>query len=241
MNDNEPIEAELPDVEDNADLDRAERAEKRRWAAFAVTVLASVLLTWFTVSSLNDEVAQQERATSSAQSAADVEAQAKYTLAQQVAAACVDPATREGLGGLCETAKGIVLEGPEGPSGPAGPEGPPGPQGPPGPLGPKGDPGSTGATGKAGTPGGPGPAGPPGTDGVDGEPGGPGPQGETGATGPEGPPGPAGQDGTDGTNGTDGRDAVPFSFTFTAQNGTVYNCTVNTDRVGTCTETNPSG
>lgn len=97
-------------------------------------------------------------------------------------------------------------------------EGPPGPQGPPGIDGTDGTDGTDGRSGRNGK------DGDPGSNGQDGEPGTDGQSipGETGATGPAGPPGPQGEQGppgADGTNGTNGADAVPFTFSFTIDQG----------------------
>lgn len=176
----------------NDDLDQEDRRERRRWFAFGITILLVVLGTWFVVTSLSADADKQEAAKNSARSQAEAESQEKYTLAQQVAAACALQEQADDLGGLCTRADQIVKEGPSGPSGPPGPEGPPGPQGPPGPLGPKGEKGDTGLAGLLGLTG---PQGPPG------------PVGETGATGEteaQGPPGPAGVDGQDGATGPAG-------------------------------------
>lgn len=97
-------------------------------------------------------------------------------------------------------------------------EGPPGPQGPPGIDGTDGTDGTDGRAGRNGKDGDPGSNGSDGAPGEDGES----IPGETGATGPAGPPGPQGEQGppgADGTNGTNGADAVPFTFSFTIDQG----------------------
>jgi hypothetical protein len=104
-------------------------------------------------------------------------------------------------------------------------EGPPGPQGPPGVNGVDGTDGTDGRGGRNGK------DGDPGSNGEDGAPGTPGESipGETGATGPAGPPGPQGEQGAPGTNGTDGASAVPFTFSFTVNQGPftqTYICTI---------------
>ena len=104
--------------------------------------------------------------------------------------------------------------------------GPPGSRGEAGvgETGPTGPPGPSGPSGKAAptiTPS-PGPSGPSG------------PPGPTGAAGADstvpGPTGPAGQAGADGDNGTDGENGSPPSgWTYTDQDGRVYQCTPATD------------
>lgn len=140
----------------------------------------------------------------------DAAKQATYSLAQQVAAACVDPKAKTELGALCQDAQAIVKEGPPGPAGPVGPPGPPGEQGPMGPQGVQGLQGPVGPPGPSGKPGVDGVAGAPGEPGAVGEPG---TDGQDGATGPQGEPGPAGPAGADGQDGTDGRGVESVSCT----------------------------
>lgn len=75
----------------------------------------------------------------------------------------------------------------------------------------------------------PGPTGPPGPVGARGAPGAdstvPGPAGATGAAGPAGSPGPAGPQGGGGPSGPAGATGpAPSGWTWTASDGTVYNC-----------------
>lgn len=107
-------------------------------------------------------------------------------------------------------------------------EGPPGPQGPPGYNGVDGTDGTDGRAGRDGKDGDPGSNGSDGSDGTPGES----IPGETGQPGPAGPPGPQGEQGApgaDGSNGTNGADAVPFTFSFTVNQGPLqqtYICTI---------------
>lgn len=146
------------------------------------------------------------------------------SLAQQIAIACERGTfgppdfTAEDEAELCTDAvqKGdspTIIEGPEGP------------QGPPGIDGVDGTDGRDGRNGRDGKDGDPGSDGQDGTDGtaVDGAP------GETGPAGPAGPPGPQGEQGPPGQNGTNGMDAVPFTFSFTVNQGPftqTYTCTI---------------
>lgn len=146
------------------------------------------------------------------------------TLAQQLQIACergtIGPPdfTAEDAERLCSNAEKsspdqVVIEGP------------PGPQGPPGIDGTDGTDGTDGRGGRDGKDGDPGSNGQDGVDGLDGV----GTPGETGSTGPAGPPGPQGEQGPPGTNGTDGASALPFTFSFTVNQGPLqqtYICTI---------------
>lgn len=206
------------------DLDDQARAE--RWTKIAVALaigLAAVLLVL------------GGRATNTAQSQALNEASQKYTLAQQVAAACAMTDKAADLGGLCTTAEAVVQAGPagsQGIQGVAGANGLNGIQGIPGqqgPLGPKGEQGIQGLLGK------------PGLQGLLGGPGAdstiPGPQGPKGDTGPAGEastiPGPKGAKGDKGdkpkamTCTMTTIPAVPATATSPAIPATdTWNCTV---------------
>jgi hypothetical protein len=229
-------EVELPSTDDS-DLDRAQWQKKLLTAVIIAVLVLTGAVVWLWI---NAAGRNENRATVAATEAQ----QEKYTLAQQVAAACAVKDKEDDLGGLCVKADQIVREGPRGPSGPEGPIGPvgpigpqgePGPQGPEGPLGPKGDKGDAGAAGATGAPGTAGsdgisgPAGPAGSEGP------PGPQGEPGATGPAGPTGPQGDEGPRGPAG------YPASFTFTTSGigpggDTTYTCSdPDGDREYTCT------
>lgn len=146
------------------------------------------------------------------------------TLAQQIALACergtIGPPdfTAEDARKICDRA---AEEDP-----PPVIQGPPGPAGPPGANGIDGTdglPGSDGRNGRNGE------DGDPGSDGEDGAAGNDGAPGETGSAGPAGPPGPQGEQGDPGQDGTDGASAVPFTFSFTIDDGLfsqTYICTI---------------
>lgn len=143
------------------------------------------------------------------------------TLAQQIAIACergtIGPPdfTAEDAEELCETAEKegdspVVIEGPQGP---------PGPDGVDGSDGTDGTDGTDGRNGRNGRDGDPGSDGQDGTDGAS-------IPGEPGAAGPAGPPGPQGEQGAPGQSGAD---AVPFTFSFTVNQGPLsqtYICTI---------------
>lgn len=94
----------------------------------------------------------------------------------------------------------------------------------PGPPGPKGDKGETGSPGPTGSPGNAG------SDGTDGEPGAPGATGAAGAQGEPGPAGPAGEPGPQGPQGERGEPGPPPSgYTIHDPDGTVYECTQDSD------------
>lgn len=160
----------------------------------AVWVLALLLvgaISWLLISSNSKN---EDKALS--------EASQKFTLAQQVAAACAVKEQADDLGGLCAKADQLVREGP---AGVEGLQGPPGDTGPQGPLGPKGEQGTIGATGSQGLIGATGLQGLIGATGIgkDGSTGlqgligatGIGKDGSTGPIGPVGPAGPAGATG----------------------------------------------
>lgn len=196
------------------DLDRADRNDKWRLLTLLLAILLIGAIGW----------AMYSGGQSSSRRAVS-EASQKYTLAQQVAAACALKDQAGDLGGLCQSAKQIVKDGPQGSP---GLQGPPGDTGPQGPLGPKGDqgfrgdqglgqigaaglPGTTGTAGLNGAPGAAGTAGLNGTAGADGLKGVDGAAGATGAAGPVGAVGPAG---ATGAVGPAGASAYPFTFTF---------------------------
>lgn len=190
-----------PDVQpvapDNSDLEHQDKVEALRTVAVIGFIVLVALALFF-----------GGRATNEAKDAANTQAQDKYTLAQQVAAACAMSQQAEDLGGLCARADQIVEEGPKGDPGASGPQGPQGPQGP---IGPKGDPGTDGSVGSPGAQGAAGQNGKPGASGAQGDPGVAGADGATGATGPAGPAGaagpagPVGPQGPSGPSGSDGR------------------------------------
>ncbi|MGV8973205.1 MAG: hypothetical protein ACOH10_12860 [Rhodoglobus sp.] len=180
---------EKPLVTNDGDLDRAARADKWRIVAVVLAFLLAGAVTWSLVTS-----------TSSAKDRALSEASQKFTLAQQVAAACAVKEQADDLGGLCASATQIVKEGPAGSPGLQGPPGHPGPQGP---LGPKGEVGALGFQGIQGAQGVQGLNGLAGPQGIFGEP------GQNGSTGPEGPAGPVGANGPTGAIGPAGTEAGP--------------------------------
>lgn len=208
---------------DNSDLDRQDRNERLRTVVVVAFVVLCALALFF-----------GGRATNRAQTEADQQAQQKYTLAQQVAAACAMKERADDLGGLCTKANSIVKEGPQGdvgPAGPIGPVGPQGPQGPEGPIGPKGEDGAAGKTGQNGEAGATGAQGDPGVagaDGADGAQGPAGPAGPQGEPGPKGEQGPAGAKGETGSAGPAGPAGYPDSFEITVGpqgNPVTYVCT----------------
>lgn len=232
---------------DNTDIDST--ARMKRWVAIlaiAILLIAGAVTILF--------VQGKDKSTDRAQTTASKASEEKYTLAQQVAAACAVKDSANDLGGLCTKADQIIKDGPSGPTGPIGPPGPAGPEGPlgpkgstgdVGPAGPAGPTGNTGPTGARGLQGTAGVAGKDGAAGADGQPGavgdaGPagstGPAGDTGAQGPSGPAGPQGEPGATGPQGPAGEagpagtSAYPFTFQFTIDQGplqnTTYTCTL---------------
>lgn len=191
------------------------KRDRRTILAIVAFIILSILLASWLLHSNETKTAETDSAK-----------QGAYTLAQQVAAACLDPEAKKALGKACPDAQQIIKEGPPGPAGAVGPAGAQGPQGaqgiqgvqgiqgPPGPSGPPGLVGQVGPTGAAG------PAGADGTNGTDGT------NGADGATGPEGPPGPAGTDGKDGVNGATVTaityDPNTKEYTFTMSDGRVF-------------------
>lgn len=206
---------------DIADLDRSNRAARRR---NAMIVALAVLALLFGLGCLYFAMDNARLASANAVYGQSQQ-QEKQNLAEEFDAACksedftVTPAGAN----ICRKAQqvasepGAALAGPQGiqgVQGPRGEQGFPGPAGPTGPAGAKGDPGPQGLAGLLGLPGANGANGSNGLDGAPGPvgpPGPPGPQGEQGATGATGPQGPAGNDGAAGATGpagpqgTDGR------------------------------------
>lgn len=190
------------DVQSNADLDRADKLAKWRLGAVLASLALLVVTVWLAFTMMGTS---QDRALS--------EASQKYTLAQQVAAACALADQASDLGGLCQSAQQIVKEGP---AGSPGLQGPPGDVGSQGPLGPEGDPGPQGVKGVQGERG---LLGLQGIQGVFGKTGDQGATGEIGAAGAEGkqglagPAGPAGASSTvagpPGATGPAGADGLP--------------------------------
>lgn len=234
---------------DNTDLDKADRNDKYRYAVWILAALLIGAVTWILL-------VQNGNAKDQAAS----EASQKFTLAQQVAAACALKEQADDLGGLCKKVDKIVQEGP---AGSTGAQGDPGAIGAQGPLGPKGEQGSQGnqgvqgllgaqgifgKTGTQGSTGVPGIAGSNGTAGADGATGSTGADGQTGpagATGADGKDGATGAKGdtgaagADGATGPTGSDTFPFKFTFKTLTET-FNCTIiSSDAVATCTSTTP--
>lgn len=206
----------------NEDLDKDDRLDKWRTIAWILSLLLVGAGIWILLEQNN-----------SSSKLATSEASQKFTLAQQVAAACAIKTQADDLGGLCESATQIVKEGPAGSPGTQGPPGDTGPQGPLGPkgetvIGAKGDPGDTviGPPGESIV----GPQGPPGESivGAKGDPG-------ESIVGEKGEPGET-IVGPQGATGAAGLPAFPFSFSFEAQNGT-YACTITEpDTLATCVE-----
>ena len=242
---------ETPVTPHNEDLDKADRSDKWRLAVWILVLLLIGALTWILLVQ-----------NSNARLQASSEASQKFTLAQQVAAACAVRDQADDLGGLCASAKQIVKEGPVGSP---GIQGPPGNVGSQGPLGPKGEPGSQGNqgflgaqgnqgfqgiqgiqgifgspgdTGAAGSPGVIGPVGaegkigPAGPAGATSPPGATGPAGAVGPTGPTGPIGPAGPAGPAGPPGV----SIPVPTQITPL---VFTAT-NNNKSFTCTLTAPA-
>jgi hypothetical protein len=230
--------AEPPLVTHDEDLDRAARGDRWRLAAILLAGLLILAAAW-SFYAMNTV----------AQNKATAEASAKYTLAQQVAAACAVKDQAGDLGGLCQSANQIVSQGTAGLPGTQGIPGIPGLSGAQGitgaqgPLGPKGIQGIQGVTGLMGpqgifgVPGSQGTVGAAGATGTVGAKGDTGPAGTPGADGAKGDHGPAGTNGTNGAPGADGRSAYPFTFTFTSTNDQTWTCTLPAAGApGTCTE-----
>lgn len=240
---------EPPAVPDNTDLDKADRNDKYRYGVWILAALLIGTITWLLLVQSGNAKNQAAR-----------EAAQKFTLAQQVAAACAIKTQADDLGGLCSKAQQLVKEGP---AGLTGAQGDPGTTGAQGPLGPKGEQGVQGRQGiqgilgpqgifgKPGSAGANGEVGPVGVAGSDGTAGADGTNGTTGATGADGqtgPPGPSGAAGGNGavgptgpagTDGAAGSDTFPFMFSFKTLTET-FNCTItSSDAVATCTSTTP--
>jgi len=242
----------MPDNElepDNADLDKADRNDKYRYGVWILAALLIGAITWILLvqnGNANDRAA--------------IEASQKFTLAQQVAAACAIKDQKDDLGGLCTKAQQLVKEGPagstgaqgdpgatgaQGPLGPKGEQGVQGNQGTQGLLGPQGIFGKTGSNGITGVPGIAGTNGTAGSDGVTGATGKDGQTGPAGATGADGKDGATGAKGDTGVagppgvTGPTGANAFPFSFTFKTTLET-FNCVITaSDAVATCASTTP--
>lgn len=175
---------ETPATPHNEDLDLADRQDKWRMGTWVLALLLVGAVTWILMVQSNNSKLQ-----------AASEASQKFTLAQQVAAACAIKTQADDLGGLCAKAQQLVKEGP---AGSAGIQGPPGDVGAQGPLGPKGEQGVQGLQGTQGI------FGQAGTTGVTGKIGEPGSKGELGAKGDVGPQGERGEQGAPGTTGVIG-------------------------------------
>ena len=231
---------------DNTDLDKADRNDKYRYAVWILAALLIGAVTWILLVQ-----------NSNAKDQAASEASQKFTLAQQVAAACALKEQADDLGGLCKKVDKIVQEGPAGSTGAQGDPGAVGSQGPLGPkgeqgvqgnqgigglLGPQGIFGKTGPTGSTGVPGIAGSDGTSGADGADGATGATGADGQTGpagATGADGKDGSTGVKGDTGATGPAGAPSFPFSFTFKTTLET-FNCVITApDAIATCSSTTP--
>lgn len=189
--------SEMPVTSHNEDLDKADRRDRWQPAVWILALLLVGAVTWILIVQTN---ASNKKASS--------EASQKFTLAQQVAAACAIKEQADDLGGLCTSANQIVKEGP---AGSPGIQGPPGDVGPEGPLGPKGEDGLNGAQGLNGATGSQGLFGKTGIAGANGQAGATGAQGlpgADGATGPDGPPGATGAIGATGPQGPVGATGV---------------------------------
>ena len=103
------IENEIPLVTHDEDLDKAARGDRWRILAMILGFLLVGVVAWSLVVS-----------TDNAKARALSEASQKFTLAQQVAAACAIKEQADDLGGLCASAKQIVKEGPIGSPGTSG-------------------------------------------------------------------------------------------------------------------------
>ena len=185
--------------------DAAEQRERNRNRTLLAVIMGSGVLVALWVGYLisSSQEGEEKAATTAvvAEDKADQAQAEKFTLAQQVAAACAGGDLDEDVQTqLCSNAREVVKEGPRGA------------QGIPGIQGVQGVPGEDGKQGPQGVQGVPGTAG---TDGAPGEKGETGAQGEAGPAGPEGqqgppgPEGPAGKDGAVGPQGPAGRDGQP--------------------------------
>lgn len=184
-------------IDDTFD-DEDRRDRWRNIAILAVIFLSGVLVALWVGFLISDSQEEEAKATTTAvradQEATEARAE-KYTLAQQVAAACAGGTLDEDVQTqLCSDAREVVKEGPRGA------------QGIPGIQGVQGVPGKDGAQGEQGVQGVPGAAG---ANGADGSPGETGPQGATGEQGPQGPTGPQGEPGAIGPAGPPGKDGQP--------------------------------
>jgi len=212
------VTVETPATLNDKDLDKDARYDKWRTAVWVLAFLLIGAIAWILTTQSAD--ANKQAAASASE---------KFTLAQQVAAACALKEQADDLGGLCADASAIVKEGPPGSPGVPGPAGDVGPAGP---LGPKGEDGVSivGPSGKDGTSV-VGPAGADGTSIV-------GPSGKNGES-VVGPAGPAGVNGESitGPAGPAGTPAFPFGFVFTFDANT-FNCTITAqDAIALCTPT----
>jgi hypothetical protein len=221
----------MNELQHTAILDEEDAREERheRWRTYlplALIMLGGVIVALWVGYSISESQKEQVKAKTTAVKAIDAADQAqaeKYTLAQQVAAACaggtLDPEIQTQL---CSDARQVVKEGPQGAQGipgiqgvqgVKGEQGIPGKNGADGAPGPKGDTGASGVNGKDGLPG------------EKGDVGAVGEKGETGATGPQGPPGPKGDTGGIGPQGPPGKDGQPpVSWTVENADGSTTNC-----------------
>ena len=205
-------------VIEHDDLSKDDRSDKIRIMGVSAFVILAMILVFF-----------GGRQTNQARDEALVEASQKFTLAQQVAAACAVEDTAADLGGICPKVAKIVEQGPTGSIGKQGLPGNTGPQGPLGPAGVQGVQGVQGVRGLIGTTGlvgdlgATGSSGATGDTGATGSPGAPGTPGEVGGTGAAGSPGADGAVGAPGIPGTPGVSAFPFTFAFIVPLGAVPN------------------
>lgn len=188
-------------------LEEEERRDRRRNRLIlaAIFILGCAVALWVgaSISQSQDATKKADTSATQAKAAADQSQAEKFTLAQQVAAACAGGTLDKDVQTqLCRDAQQITKEGPRGAQGIPGVQGIQGVQGVPGvdgldgkdglngkdgATGPKGESGKDGAQGPAG------PAGEPGKDGAQGPAGPPGADGKDGAVGPQGPAGEDGQ------------------------------------------------
>lgn len=201
---------------------RKPRRETLGWAISLVLLLSVAALAWYALRAANEE-RQQAQATATANATAIKQlSDALKTTQTQL--------TQHGITPKAPPPQTIVQSVP-GATGPAG-QSIVGPSGPPGRDGTSPDPQAIAALAAAMIHPSPGPSGPPGPVGARGAPGAdstvPGPAGASGA------PGVAGQDGKDGSPGQKGDQGdpgpsgpagpAPAGWSFTAADGTVYDC-----------------
>lgn len=188
-----------------ADLDRQNKAARRRNLIMVATIVLAVLLAVVCAWLAFD---RDRLAVENAQYGAE-QAKQKQSLAQEASDVLCQSATKTAaLSETCKTLEKAASEPTEGPRGLQGVPGIQGVQGPPGRDGVPGLPGAVGPSGQPGTPGQQGVqgiaglAGIAGLNGAAGAAGMAGAPGLPGATGPQGPPGPAGPPGKDGADST---------------------------------------